>query len=83
MIKDILKRCGLFGATDGQITVNYNVKATSKILGFKLSGDFKNQSTNFTCPVNVSPPIAPLLSRAIFDRVGPSPPLLSLSLFLL
>jgi hypothetical protein len=56
VIQTILKECGsgLFGATDGKISITYDVKATTKTVGIPFSVELKNQSTSFECPVNVS-----------------------------
>ncbi|KAK3812098.1 MAG: hypothetical protein J3Q66DRAFT_349341 [Benniella sp.] len=59
VIQTILKECGsgLFGATDGKISVTYDVKATTKIVGIPFTVDLKNQATSFDCPVNVKFPM--------------------------
>ena len=54
VIQDILQKCGILGGTTGQLTINYDLKLTVKILGFSVSPGIKNQSAAFACPNDVS-----------------------------
>ncbi|KAF9914701.1 hypothetical protein BX616_007750 [Lobosporangium transversale] len=53
VVQNILSRCGLLGSTNGQITINYDVKAKLKIIGITISPSLKNQSTSFACPTDI------------------------------
>ncbi|GJJ72796.1 hypothetical protein EMPS_05154 [Entomortierella parvispora] len=53
VVQDILSRCGILGGVDGQLTINYDIKLTLKILGFSVSPGLKNQSANFACPTDI------------------------------
>ncbi|KAF9921257.1 hypothetical protein FBU30_008730 [Linnemannia zychae] len=53
VIRYILTRCGITGGTDNQLTINYDVKATVRVIGIKISPNIKNQSYSFDCPVNI------------------------------
>ncbi|KAG0248338.1 hypothetical protein BG011_000182 [Mortierella polycephala] len=53
VIQSILTKCGLTGTSDGQITINYDLKLTLKIIGISIRPTIKNQSANFPCPANI------------------------------
>ncbi|KAG0299892.1 hypothetical protein BGZ98_009674 [Dissophora globulifera] len=53
VIQNILTRCGLLGATDGQITINYDIKVKTRIIGIPFTPTLKNQTTSFACPVDI------------------------------
>ncbi|KAI7820287.1 hypothetical protein BC939DRAFT_458244 [Gamsiella multidivaricata] len=54
VIQSILTKCGLTGGNDGEITINYDIKATLKIIGIPISPSIKNQATNIACPTDIS-----------------------------
>ncbi|KAF9177233.1 hypothetical protein BGZ51_008976 [Haplosporangium sp. Z 767] len=53
VIQSILTKCGLTGTSDGQITINYDLQLTLKIIGISIKPTIKNQSANFACPANI------------------------------
>ncbi|KAF9278679.1 hypothetical protein BGZ68_008424 [Mortierella alpina] len=53
VVQDILNRCGLTGSTKTQLTINYDLKLTIKIIGISISPTIKNQHVNFPCPDNI------------------------------
>ncbi|KAF8929981.1 hypothetical protein EDD21DRAFT_360898 [Dissophora ornata] len=69
VIESIFAKCGITGATNGQITINYDIKATTKIIGFTISPSLKNQTTSFTCPVNIIE-IAKDIPAGIISGIG-------------
>ncbi|KAG0217893.1 hypothetical protein BGX33_009192, partial [Mortierella sp. NVP41] len=54
VVQNILSKCGILGGSDGQLTINYDIKATVKIIGISITPNIKNQSTSFACPVNIA-----------------------------
>lgn len=53
MLLDISKKCGLTGGPRQDLTVNYILTPTIRIVGFPMSIDLKNSAT-FPCPIEVS-----------------------------
>ncbi|KAF9955466.1 hypothetical protein BGZ72_003733 [Mortierella alpina] len=69
VVQDLLTKCGVTGGNAGQITINYNLKVTIKIVGISISPAIKNQSTSFDCPANIGD-IAKDIPGAIGDLIG-------------
>ncbi|KAG0197843.1 hypothetical protein BGX28_008654 [Mortierella sp. GBA30] len=69
VVQNILNKCGITGGTEGQITINYDLKVTIKIIGISISPAIKNQSTSFACPVNIGD-IAKGIPGSIGDLIG-------------
>ncbi|KAG0204913.1 hypothetical protein BGX28_003292 [Mortierella sp. GBA30] len=53
VVQDIFNRCGVTGGTKGQLTINYDLKLTIKIIGISISPTIKNQHSNFACPDDI------------------------------
>ncbi|KAF9277331.1 hypothetical protein BGZ68_009376 [Mortierella alpina] len=69
VVQDLLTTCGITGGSVGQITINYELKVTIKIVGISISPAIKNQSVNLDCPANIKD-IAKDLPGAIGDLIG-------------
>ncbi|KAG0004924.1 hypothetical protein BGZ80_002164 [Entomortierella chlamydospora] len=54
VVLSLLKQCGLTGSTDGLITINYDAKATMKVIGIPITYTYTNQSYEINCPINIS-----------------------------
>ncbi|KAF8985680.1 hypothetical protein BGZ46_002763 [Entomortierella lignicola] len=54
VIKDILVKCGFTGSAQTQLTIDYDLKLTIKIIGINISPTIKNQHANFPCPDNIA-----------------------------
>ncbi|KAI7818044.1 hypothetical protein BC939DRAFT_464150 [Gamsiella multidivaricata] len=53
VVKDILSRCGVLGSAATQLTINYDLKLTIRILLISISPTIKNQHVNLACPPNI------------------------------
>ncbi|KAI1311574.1 hypothetical protein EDD11_003426 [Mortierella claussenii] len=53
VVKDILTRCGELGAAKTQLTINYDLKLTIRIIGIAISPTIKNQNVHFDCPADI------------------------------
>ncbi|KAF9080824.1 hypothetical protein BGX29_004242 [Mortierella sp. GBA35] len=53
VIRDILTKCGQLGGPVTQLTINYDLKLTIKIVGINISPTIKNQHVNLPCPGNI------------------------------
>ncbi|KAG9323591.1 hypothetical protein KVV02_004841 [Mortierella alpina] len=69
VVQDLLTKCGITGGNAGQITIDYDLKVTIKIIGISFSPAIKNQKTNFDCPANIGD-IAKGIPGAIGDLIG-------------
>ncbi|KAF9351423.1 hypothetical protein BGX26_010576 [Mortierella sp. AD094] len=69
VVQSILTECGFTGSAEGQITINYDAKATMKIIGISFSHTIKNQSYKISCPVNIAE-IASGIPAGIISGIG-------------
>ncbi|KAF9916506.1 hypothetical protein BX616_003580 [Lobosporangium transversale] len=53
VVKDILTRCGKLGGDATDLTINYDLKLTVKLLFFNISPTIKDQHVNFACPADI------------------------------
>ncbi|KAF9411614.1 hypothetical protein BGZ76_005328, partial [Entomortierella beljakovae] len=53
VVKDILTRCGKLGVEATDLSINYDLKLTIKIIGISISPTIKNQHANFACPADI------------------------------
>ncbi|KAK3842761.1 MAG: hypothetical protein J3R72DRAFT_442361 [Linnemannia gamsii] len=53
IIKTILSKCGILGGTVHELTINYDVMASVKVLGISMNPNLDNQTYSFTCPENI------------------------------
>ncbi|GAA6023680.1 hypothetical protein JCM10207_008747 [Rhodosporidiobolus poonsookiae] len=51
VIKDIAEKCGFTGSTKSQLTVNYKVKTSVKVIAITVSPSFSS-SASFDCPLS-------------------------------
>ncbi|KAG0053725.1 hypothetical protein BGZ83_000535 [Gryganskiella cystojenkinii] len=54
VIQSILMTCGILGSSPTELTINYDLKVTIKIIGISISPSIKNQSAKFACPANIA-----------------------------
>ncbi|KAG0243408.1 hypothetical protein B0O80DRAFT_450024 [Mortierella sp. GBAus27b] len=54
VVKDILNKCGVLGGAKTQLTINYDLKLSVRILLISISPTIKNQHVNVNCPDNIS-----------------------------
>ncbi|KAF8939539.1 hypothetical protein EDD21DRAFT_366751 [Dissophora ornata] len=54
VIKDIFTKCGLTGSTATDLTINYDLTLSIKIIGIKISPTIKNQHVSLPCPANIT-----------------------------
>ncbi|KAF9993838.1 hypothetical protein BGZ79_001445, partial [Entomortierella chlamydospora] len=52
VVKDVLTRCGATGSAATDLTIDYDLKLTVKIIGINISPTIKNQHASFACPAN-------------------------------
>ncbi|KAF9114473.1 hypothetical protein BGX27_010703 [Mortierella sp. AM989] len=53
VVKDILVKCGKTGADPVDLTINYDLKLTIRVLGINISPTIKDQHASFACPENI------------------------------
>ncbi|KAF9127447.1 hypothetical protein BGW39_005848 [Mortierella sp. 14UC] len=53
IIKDVLQKCGILGGTSHNMTINYDVMASVKVLGISMGSNLENQTYSFVCPENI------------------------------
>ncbi|KAF9095669.1 hypothetical protein BGX27_001223 [Mortierella sp. AM989] len=69
VVQSILTECGLTGTPEGKITINYDAKATMKIIGISFSYTLKGQSYTIDCPANIGE-IASGIPAGIISGIG-------------
>ncbi|KAF8976952.1 hypothetical protein BGZ46_007808 [Entomortierella lignicola] len=70
VVQSLLKACGILGgSSSGDITINYDAKATMKIIGISFSYTLKNQSYDINCPADIGQ-IADGVPAAIISGIG-------------
>ncbi|BGP22877.1 hypothetical protein JCM10295v2_001768 [Rhodotorula toruloides] len=79
VLKDIATKCGFLGGQKSQLTVNYKVKTSVKVIAVTISPSFSS-SASFDCPLNESDisgflggSLSSLLNGSGLTRRSPSP----------